>query len=126
MKVLANVEGLGVRGTIHTTDLAKDTLVKISGDNTFDAAGASDIVVGHISVPSKTGADNPGTVETKYKKRFSAKCSGAIAAGTEVKAAAPSSGASVMTDLSSSSRALVVGICIVGAADGAVGEFLGY
>lgn len=128
MKVLANVDtaGLGVRGAIHTTALPKDTMVKIYGDNAFDIAGSGDIVVGHISVPSAAGADNQGTVETRYKKRFSCKCSGALTAGTQVKMAAASGTESVVADLSSGDRKLCVGIVIVGAGDGGTVEVLGY
>lgn len=130
MKILANVEGLGIRGTIETAGVPQDALVAITGDNQFDVAGDGDIVVGHVSVAAKdqTATDAPVTVEChRFRRRFSAKCiGGAIAAGAQVKAAAPATGnVSTVADLSTGDRKLMVGICIVGAAENAIGEFLG-
>lgn len=127
MKILANVEGLGIRATIHTTDLAKDTLVAISGDETVDAAGSGDIVIGHISVPSPTGADKEGTVEVHgFTRLFTAKAvGGALAAGAQVKAGAPASGVSTVADLASGDRKLLVGIVWIGAAENGTVTVLG-
>lgn len=120
---------LAVSGTIETAGVTADQLVKITGDNQFDVAGSGDVPVGYVSVPAKDPDEEDAevTVEIiRFRRKFSAKCvGGAIAAGTQVKAGAVASGQSTVADLSSGDRKLLVGICIVGAAENAVGEFLG-
>lgn len=128
MKILANIEGLALRATIAAAGVLKDQLVAISGDETVAAAGANDIVAGHISVPVADITETNGecTVEFhRFRRLFTAKASGALTAGTQVKAAAVASGQSVVADLSSGDRKLMVGIVWIGAADGAEVTVLG-
>lgn len=123
--------GLAITGTIETAGVPADAIVAITGDNQFDIAGSGDVPIGYVSVPAKDDTEEDATVTIevmRFRRRFSAKCiGGAIAAGTQVKSAAPASGnVSTVADLSSGDRKLMVGICIVGAAENAIGEFLGF
>jgi hypothetical protein len=130
MKVLANVEGLAVPATIETAGVPQGANVVISGDATVDAATAADIVIGHVSVPVKDATEEDGacTIETKYKRLFTAKAvGGALAAGAEVQAGAVDSGSvSTVKALASDSRALCLGIVWIGAAENSEVTVLGY
>lgn len=121
---------LAISGTIESAGVPQDTLVTITGDNQFDVADSGDVPVGYVSVPAKddTETDADVTVEVlRFRRVFEAKCSGAITAGTQVKMANHATGnVSVVADLSTGDRKLMVGICIVGAGDGETGTFLGY
>ncbi len=130
MKVLANVEGLAVPATIETAGVPKGANVVISGDATVDVATAADIVIGHVSVPVKDATEEDGacTIETKYKRLFTAKAvGGALAAGAEVQSGAVATGSvSTVKALSSDSRALCLGIVWIGAAENSEVTVLGY
>jgi hypothetical protein len=126
MNLVAQREGLALRATVVTANLAKDQLMKITGDKTVDKAGANDHAVGRLVVPSRT-ANGIGTVEVRYKERVKIKFSGNLLAGTYVKLAAVdgSTGESVAAAWVSGTDAWerLYGVVWVGA-NGAVGEVL--
>lgn len=119
MQIKANVEGLAVPATIETVGVLADQFVKITGDATVDVAGSGDVPIGFVRVPAKDATEDNAevTIETFFNRLFTAKASGALSAGTQVKLAAISSGQSVVADLSSGDRKLMVGIVWIGAAD---------
>lgn len=84
MKVLAKVEGLAVKAIVETANLAKDTLVAITGDATVDKAAANGAAIGRLVV-APTVADGEGTVETKFKELVEMEADGALSAGAFVK-----------------------------------------
>lgn len=121
MQVLANNEGcISVKATCSDIGLGVDQFVKITGDEIVTAAGSGDVPIGYISVPAKDVAEDDAdvTVQTFFNRKFTAKASGALSAGTQVKLAAIASGQSVVADLSSGDRKLMVGIVWIGAGDG--------
>ena len=126
MKLVSQREGLALRATVATANLAKDQLMKITGDKTVDKAGANDHAIGRLVVPARS-ANGVGTVETRYKERVSVKFSGNLAAGTYVKLAAVdgTTGESVVAAWVSGTDAWerLYGVVWVGA-NGAVGEVL--
>lgn len=132
MKLRAQAEGLAILATIAAV-LAKDTLVKITADQTVSKAGANDIVIGRLTKPART-ASATGTVETHFKELIEIKASGAIAAGERVKsAAADGSGNQRVAKWTSQTDTVagdlpdtLFGICWKGGADGATVEILTY
>jgi len=88
MKLRAQREGLAIPVTVVTANLAKDTLVKLTADNTVDKADANAHAIGRLVVPSRT-ANGPGTVETRYKEKVEIKTTAVIAIGVYVKLTAP-------------------------------------
>lgn len=117
---------VSVPATIHTADLPKGTIVKITGDATVDLTAAEDEVpVGFVMVPARS-ADGGGTVQTRFQYLVDAECKGAIAAGDRVKVGDTDGGVQTFKKWISGTDnpSLVVGICWVGAADDAVGTFL--
>jgi len=131
MQNLINVDtaGLGIVATIETKDVPKDTHVAITGDAQVDVAGSGDIVIGHVSRAAKAGEEDAEcTIETRYKRLFTAKAvGGALAAGALVKAGAPASGnVSTVATTDGSDWELVVGIVWIGAAENAEVTVLGY
>lgn len=91
MKVLNQVEGLSITATVVTANLAKDQLVKITGDKTVDKAGSGEKAIGRLIVPAKSSSGK-GTVEVLAKERVEVKFSGNLAAGTYVRLAAVDGG----------------------------------
>lgn len=87
MKMRATDEGLGMPAIIAAV-LLVNTLVKITGNRTVNAAAAGDVVIGRLAKPSKT-AGGSGTVETRAKEFIEIKTSEAVVAGDRVKMAAP-------------------------------------
>lgn len=85
-KTLAKFEGLAVPA-IFAAVLAKDDVVKISGNATVAKAAAGDKPLGQVTA-TVTAANQTGTVETKFKALVEIKGSGALAANAEVKLAA--------------------------------------
>lgn len=126
MQLVSQREGLALRATVVTANLAKDQLMKITADKTIDKAGANDHAIGRLVVPSRT-ANGIGTVEVRYKERVKVKFSGNLAAGTYVKIAAVdgTTGESVVAAWVSGTDAWerLFGVVWVGA-NGAVGEVL--
>lgn len=133
MKLKSQVEGLAVAVIVATAALAKDTLVKLTGDKTVDKAGANAVVIGRLVKPARD-ANGSGTVETKFKELITIKASGAIAAGDRVKMAAADGGGIQrvakwisQTDLVAGDNAeTLFGVCFVGGADGADIQVLTY
>lgn len=82
-KVLVKVEGLAVPATFAAV-LAKDTLVKISANETVAKAGSGETILGHV-VKSPTAANGIGTVETRFRSIIEIIADGILAAGDEVK-----------------------------------------
>ncbi len=87
MKLRAQVEGLAVIAIIAVANLAKDTLMAITGNRTIDKAGANATVIGRLVVPSRT-AGGQGTVETRFKEFVEIKAAANLTAGQLVKLAA--------------------------------------
>jgi hypothetical protein len=119
-------EGLGLRATVVTANLAKGQLMKITADRTIDKAGANDHAIGRLVVPAKV-ANTIGTVEVRYKERVEVKFSGNLAAGSYVKIAAVdgTTGESVVAAWVSGTDAVerLYGVVWKGA-NGALGEVL--
>lgn len=126
-KIRAFPEGnLAIAILIHTANLAKGTLVKVSADNTVDkSVTEDDVLIGSVEVPAKT-ADETGTIRTRFRARATMRCSGAIAAGDRVKAGTADSGVQTFKKWISGTDnpSLIVGVCMTGAADDAEGDFL--
>lgn len=129
MKLRAQVEGLAVPATVVTAKLPKDTLVAITADRTVDKAGANAKSVGRLFVPARE-AGGLGTVETRFKELIEIKASGAVAAGDDVKLAAPDgttgeNRAAVFVE-GTDAEPRRFGRCWKGGADGATLEVLTY
>jgi hypothetical protein len=126
MQLVKQREGLAVVATVATANLAKDQLVKITGNATVDKAGANDHAIGRLVVPSRS-ANGTGTVEVRYKEHVKVKFSGNLAAGSFVKLAAVdgTTGESVVQAWVSGTDAWerLYGVVWVGA-NNAVGEVL--
>ncbi len=128
MEILAKNEGcISVKATCTDIGLAKDQFVKITGDEIVTAAGAGDVPIGYISVPAKDATEDDAevTVQTFFNRKFEAKASGALTAGMQLKLAAIESGQSVVADLDTGDRKLMVGVCLIGGADDATVTVLG-
>lgn len=91
MKLRAQREGLAIRVTVDTANVAKDQLVKLTGDNAVDSAGENEFPIGRLVKPSRTAA-GVGTVECngRIKEKIEIKnaSGGALVAGDFVKMAA--------------------------------------
>lgn len=150
MKLKAQVEGLAIP-VICAAVLARDTLVKLIANKTVNAAGADAIVIGRLVKPARE-VNGTGTVETRFKERITIKADGAIAAGDRVKMAAADgdgnqrvkkwTAQSVLApttvdsdlvnpyvtdaDLTGDSPDLILGVCLIGGADGADVDVLTY
>jgi hypothetical protein len=126
MKLRAQFEGLAVVA-IMAAVLAKETLVKITGDHTVDKAGADDFAIGRVTVAAKA-ASGEGTVETRFKEWVECKTAGIVAAGNFVKLAAADSGTGenriVAWDSGADSPTIIYGVCWKGAGNGGVAEVL--
>lgn len=126
MKVRSIREGLGLVAVIAAI-LAKDTLVKITGDNTVDKAGSGDHSIGRLSVPSRT-AGGKGTVESRYKEYIEIKTVAALTAGQFFKFGAPDGttgeNTAALWILGTDAESLKAGIIWKGAASGGVAEAL--
>lgn len=127
MKLRAQREGFAVVATVATANLAKDTLVKITGDNTVDKADANAHAIGRLVVPAKT-TNGTGTVETRYKERVEIKTSGNVTAGQFAKIGAPdgTTGENTVVQWVSGTDAWerLYGVVIKGATSGNVAEVL--
>ncbi|HEY9286273.1 MAG TPA: hypothetical protein VIP46_22670 [Pyrinomonadaceae bacterium] len=128
-KLRAQVEGLSVPATVATANLPKDTLVAVTADRTVDKAGANALVVGRLFKPARKANDS-GTVETRFKELVEIKASGAVAAGQEVKLAAPDpvtgENRAAVFDPAADTVTRRYGMCWAGGADGATLEVLTY
>lgn len=128
MKTRVGIEGLGIPATVAAI-LPKDTLVAITGNRTVNKAGLNADSIGYLRVPAAT-VNGKGTVETKFKELIEIKFSGAIAAGADVKLAAPdgTTGENVAIVWVSGTDAIErrLGKVWNGVGDGAVGEVLVY
>lgn len=132
MKIKSHFEGLAV-AVICAAVLAKDTLVKLTGNKTVDKAGADAIVIGTLKKPARE-ANGTGTVETFFKALVTVKTSGALVAGDRVKmAAADGDGNQRVTKWISQTDAAagdkpdsLIGVCFVGGADAADVQVLLY
>lgn len=133
MKLRSKAEGLAIVVTFAAV-LAKDFLVTLTGDKTVNKAGADAVYVGRVVKPPKA-ANDTGTIETPFKERWEIKASGAIAAGDRVKFAAADgvTGENRVTKWTSQTDAApgdkpdsLLGVCLVGGADGATVEVLVY
>ena len=124
MKLRAHVEGLAVVA-LFAAVLAKDTLVKITANETVNAVDADAVYVGRVVKPA-TEVNGEGTIETPFKERITIKADGAIAAGDRVKLANPSGGVQRVKKWVSQTDAAagdkpdsLFGVCFSGGADGA-------
>lgn len=101
--------------------------VKISADNTFADAGANDHIIG-FTIKEATAASQLIGVELRgcYTKKVEIISSGAIVAGEYVKAAAASGANQRITKFvpGTDAEERKIGICLIGAADGAVATIL--
>lgn len=126
-KIRAFPEGnLAIPVSMATANLAKGTLVNITGDNEVDKSVLEDdVLVGSVEVPAKE-ADGTGTIRTRFRALVNFQCSGAIAAGERVKAGAAAAGVQTLKkfDPAADDSDVCVGICLIGAADTAEGTFL--
>jgi hypothetical protein len=126
-KIRAFPEGnLAIPVLIHTANLDKGTLVKISDDNTVDkSTSEDDVLIGSLEVPSKT-ADGLGTVRTRFRALVNFQCKGAIAAGDRVKAGAAVSTVQTLKKFVAASDPsdVAIGVCLIGGADTEEGTFL--
>jgi hypothetical protein len=127
MKLRAQKEGFAVVATVVTANLAKDTLVKITADNTVDKADANAHAIGRLVVPSKT-ANGTGTVETRYKERIEIKVATTVTAGQFAKLGAPdgTTGENTIAPWVSGTDVWErnIGVVIKGATNGNVAEVL--
>ena len=87
MKVIAAVEKLGLMVTMAAV-LAKDTLVKLTANETVNKADANAIAIGRVSVVAKE-AGGKGTVESFFSSLIEIKGVGACPFGSWVKLGAP-------------------------------------
>lgn len=127
-KLRAQFEGLAIRVTVAAV-LAKDIFVKLTGDNTVNAAGANEYAIGRLVVPARS-ANGIGTVETRFKEKIELKVSqgGGVVAGDFLKLAAVD-GTTSETRVAkwvSGTDAFerLIGVCSKGAADGGTCEAL--
>jgi hypothetical protein len=99
-KLRAQYEGLAIRVTMAAV-LAKDIFVKLTADNTVNAAGANEFAIGRVTVPART--------------------SGGVAAGDYLKLAAVdgTTGETRVAKWVSGTDAFerFIGVCSKGAAD---------
>lgn len=86
-KVIAYMEALGV-AVVMAAVLPKDTIVKLTANETVDKAGADAIPVGRVSVPAKE-ASGKGTIESFFQELIEIKGVGACPFGSWVKLGAP-------------------------------------
>lgn len=127
MKVRATSEGLAVPATVATANLPKDTIVKITANNTVDKADANAFPVGRLVAPAKS-TNGKGAIETRFKELVEIKASGAVAANDFVKLATPDgttgeNRVSTWVDGTDSVKR-IYGVCWKGGADGATIEVL--
>ena len=129
VKLRAQREGLSIPVTVATANLPKDTLVAITANMTVDKAGANALVIGRLFKTTKV-ANGSGTVETRFKERIEIKASGVLAAGNEVKMAAPDPGTGEnrvsLFDPAADAVTRRFGVVWKGGADGATVEVLTY
>jgi hypothetical protein len=127
MKLRAQREGLAIPVTVVTANLPKDTLVKLTADNTVDKADANSHPIGRLVVPSRT-ANGPGTVETHFKEKVEIKTTAIVAFGSLVKIGVPdgTTGENTVTNWVSGTDGFerVYGVCCKAAASGGVAEVL--
>jgi hypothetical protein len=120
-KLRAQYEGLAIRVTMAAV-LAKDIFVKLTADNTVNAAGANEFAIGRVTVPARTSG-GIGTVETRFKEKveFKVAQSGGVAAGDYLKLAAVdgTTGETRVAKWVSGTDAFerFIGVCSKGAAD---------
>ncbi len=117
---------LAVPAIVVTADLPHGTLLKITDDRTVDKSVAEDdFLVGSLEVPVRE-ANTQGTMRSRYRALVTMRCSGAIAAGERVKAGPAAAGVQTLKKWAAGveNEQLIVGVCWVGAADAAEGEFL--
>ncbi len=88
MKILRQLEGLAITATVATANLAQNTSVKITGNETVDKATANTFAIGQLRVPVETAAAK-GTVETRFRAEAEVKASGDLVAGEFIKMGAP-------------------------------------
>lgn len=82
-KEIASMEALGVT-VIMAAVLAKDTIVKMTANETVGKADANATPVGRVSVPAKE-ADGVGTIESFFTEMIEIKGVGNCPAGSFVK-----------------------------------------
>lgn len=117
---------LAVPAIVVTANLPLGTLMTITDDRTIDKSVAEDdFLIGSLEVAPRE-ANKQGTLRTRYRALVTMKCSGAIAAGERVKAGAAAAGVQTLKKWAAGveNEQLIVGVCWVGGADGADGEFL--
>lgn len=129
MKLRGQREGFAITVTVVTANLPKDTLVKLTADNTVDKADANSLPIGRLVVPART-ASGTGTVETKFKEKVEIKTTAIVAIGNVVKLGVPdgTTGENTVTPWVSGTDGFerVYGVCCKAAASGGVAEILTY
>ena len=121
---VAQGETLSIPDATFAAKLAKDVIVRISGNRTINAAGAGHTPFGRVSVPARA-ADELGTVETFFRERHDLKTTTIIAAGDFFKmAAVDTDGSSRVAKWVAGTDAeeLKAGICWYGGGVGATVE----
>lgn len=129
MKLRAHSGGLAVKFIVPTANLPKDTLVKITANNTVDKADANSFPLGRLVVPARI-ANGFGTVELsgRFKDYLEIKTTAVITAGDWVRLTAPDGTTGentigVWVEGTDSIKRLI-GVAIKGAASGGVAEIL--
>jgi hypothetical protein len=143
MDILSSVKEVMAIGVTVTTGAVGDQVYP-SGDSAVSkaAADAANVCGTLVSKNTKLDGTYEGVVETPFTRKVQAQCDGAIAAGEWVKIGAADGDTQtfkkwtpivttvtfddpnyVVTETGDHDR-LRIGMCLVGAADGAEGEFL--
>jgi hypothetical protein len=114
MKILNTKHHYGLRA-IFQSDLEPGTMVKITGNNTVNAATAGSNVIGIVTV--KRDSKNEGTIDIFGSAVAEIKVTAKVDAGTIVKAGVPSGTITTAMPLANvDATNLEIGICWKGAA----------
>ncbi len=127
IKILTPVnDNVGVTVNIHTANLEKGTMVKITGDDLVDAcAAAAEDAIGYVFKAARV-ADGPGTIQTRFGYLVEAPCDGAIAAAAHVQIGDNNAGVQRFKTYAGADPKVDKGVCLIGAGNNAIGTFLIY
>ena len=116
MKVLNHIERLGLT-VVMAAVLAKDTLVKLTANETVNKGAAGAIAIGFVRVEAKE-VGGKGTVETFFSALIEIKGVGNCPFGTHVKLGAPDGttgeNTAVPWDSANDSPTLILGLVFKG------------